>query len=82
MYIMNIFACAYMALPLMDHRIIMFFVLGFVPCYLVGWALKKLGMLRIPRAIELAGMDHVVMAQAEADAEELKQVELEFVRGG
>ena len=62
--------------------IIMFFVLGFVPCYLVGWALKKLGMLRIPRAIELAGMDHVVMAQAEADAEELKQVELEFVRGG
>ena len=62
--------------------IIMFFVLGFMPCYLVGWALKKLGMLRIPRAIELAGMDHGVMAQAEADAEELDRAELEFVTGG
>ena len=62
--------------------IIMFFVLGFAPCYLVGWALKKLGMLRIPRAIELAGMDHSVLAQVEADAEELHRAELAVIRGG
>ena len=62
--------------------IIMFFVLGFLPCYLVGWALKKFDLLRIPRVIELAGLDHRVMAQVEADTEELNQAELAFVRGG
>ena len=60
----------------------MFFVLGFLPCYLVGWALKKFDLLRIPRVIELAGLDHQVMAQVEADTEELNQAELAFVRGG
>jgi Amt family ammonium transporter len=36
-----------------------FFLLGFVPGYGVSFVLNKLGMLRIPRGAELAGMDLV-----------------------
>ncbi len=41
--------------------VIMFFVLGFVPCYIAGWALKKIGVLRVPWEIELAGLDHDIV---------------------
>ena len=37
--------------------VIMFFVLGFVPCYLVARLLKAFNMLRVPREVELAGYD-------------------------
>ena len=37
--------------------IIMFWVLGFIPCYIVARILKAVGMLRIPREVELAGLD-------------------------
>ncbi len=62
--------------------IIMFFGLGFAPCYLLGWVLKKLDLLRIPKAIELAGMDHEISAQLQADTEELHQAELAVAGGG
>ncbi len=45
---------------------IMFFVLGFAPCFVLGAVLKKLDMLRIPHAIELAGLDHQVLADETA----------------
>ena len=37
--------------------IIMFFVLGFAPGYLAAKVLSKMGVLRIPEHIELAGLD-------------------------
>ena len=37
--------------------IIMFFVLGFVPGWLGAFVLNKMGVLRIPEHIELAGLD-------------------------
>lgn len=37
--------------------IIMFGVLGFLPAYVVSKILNSLGMLRIPREIEMAGLD-------------------------
>ena len=38
--------------------VIMFFVLGFIPGYVLSWILKKVGLLRIPREVELAGLDY------------------------
>ena len=44
---------------------VVFFLLGFVPGYVVSLLLKKMGMLRVPHAAELAGLDPVkVPAQA------------------
>ena len=43
--------------------VIMFFVLGFVPCYVASWALKKAGILRIPWEVELAGLDHEIILE-------------------
>lgn len=37
--------------------LVTFAALGFIPGYGVSWALKKAGMLRIPEAVELAGLD-------------------------
>jgi Amt family ammonium transporter len=37
--------------------IIMFFVLGFLPAFAVATVLNRFGLLRVPRAIELAGLD-------------------------
>jgi ammonia channel protein AmtB len=38
---------------------VVFFLCGFVPGYVVSLILKKMGMLRIPKGAELAGMDIV-----------------------
>jgi Amt family ammonium transporter len=37
--------------------VIMFFVLGFLPFYILSRILKAAGMLRVPRRVELAGLD-------------------------
>jgi len=37
--------------------VIMFWVLGFLPAFVVANILKKMGKLRIPEAVELAGLD-------------------------
>jgi ammonium transporter, Amt family len=37
--------------------IIMFFVLGFLPTFILAKALDTFGLLRVPRAVELAGLD-------------------------
>ncbi|MEO1995748.1 MAG: ammonium transporter [Planctomycetaceae bacterium] len=41
--------------------VIMFFVLGFLPCYGLAALLKRAGVLRIPRAVEFAGLDHDIL---------------------
>jgi ammonia channel protein AmtB len=37
--------------------VIMFFVLGFLPAYVVALILNRFGLLRVPAAVELAGLD-------------------------
>ena len=39
--------------------VIMFFVLGFIPGYVLSWILKQAGLLRVPREVELAGLDYM-----------------------
>jgi len=36
---------------------VVFFLVGFVPGYVVSWVLKKLGMLRVSKEAEIAGLD-------------------------
>ena len=62
--------------------IIMFLVLGFLPCYIVGLLLKRLNLLRIPEQVELAGMDHRAIEKESEDVNEILRAELEAARGG
>jgi ammonia channel protein AmtB len=52
--------------------IIMFWVLGFIPGYALSWLLKKLGMLRIPREVELAGLDFQAETLTASEDAEIK----------
>jgi len=55
--------------------VVMFFVLGFVPAYILTWILKRANLLRVPYEVELAGLD---LPDADADflaREELRQAE-------
>ena len=54
--------------------------LGFVPCFIAAWALKKVGVLRIPVEIELAGLDHQIVVDEQADSLEYAKAEQEFLR--
>ena len=56
---------------------IMFVGLGFIPCWIAAWALKKLGLLRIPREVELAGLDHTMWAEEAKQSAEIMAVEHE-----
>ena len=53
----------------------MFFVLGFLPCFIVAWALKQLGILRIPCEVELAGLDHEILGEEQSQINELIEAE-------
>jgi hypothetical protein len=50
----------------------MFFVLGFVPGFALSWVLKKAGLLRIPREVELAGLDYQMHTMALAEDKEVR----------
>ena len=54
---------------------IMFLVLGFLPCYIAAWGLKRAGVLRIPREVELAGLDHEILALESEQRQELESAE-------
>ena len=56
--------------------ILIFGVLGFLPCYVVSLALKKAGLLRVPEAIELAGLDYVGHGETERETRELVEHEM------
>ncbi len=47
--------------------IIMFGVLGFLPGWILAKILHGMGRLRIPRDVELAGLDYNLMEQARKD---------------
>ena len=48
-------------------KIIMFGVLGFLPGWILAKILHGMGKLRIPRDVELAGLDYNIMEQARKD---------------
>lgn len=53
--------------------VIMFGGLGVLPGYVAAKILDRMGLLRIPREIELAGLDLSLELQREADAAEMKK---------
>jgi ammonia channel protein AmtB len=58
----------------------MFFVLGFFPALIVSKILHGFGMLRIPREIELVGLDINYESARAADADEVAQAIREEAR--
>jgi Amt family ammonium transporter len=62
--------------------IIMFFVLGFIPAWIVSKILNGMGMLRIPREIELVGLDINYESARATDADEVAQAIREEARAG
>ena len=56
--------------------IIMFFVLGFIPTFIVAKILNAMGILRIPHKVELAGLDHVEEQTRAADSQAIVDAEL------
>ena len=53
--------------------IIMFFVLGFIPAWILSKILHARGLLRIPREIEMAGLDMNSMMENEEDARVVRE---------
>ena len=47
--------------------IIMFGVLGFLPGWILAKILHGMGKLRIPKEVELAGLDYTIMEEAKSD---------------
>ncbi len=60
--------------------IIMFFVLGFLPGFTLAKILDGMGILRIPPEVEIRGLDTSYQALQDADAEEIKQAEIDFAK--
>ncbi len=57
--------------------IIMFGVLGFLPGWIIALILRGCGILRIPEAVEIAGLDAAVRAEVEADEAAIVEAEKE-----
>jgi ammonium transporter, Amt family len=55
--------------------VIIFFGLGFFPCYLLAGWFKRCGLLRIPPEVELAGLDHTIILNEMKDRSELEDAE-------
>ncbi len=53
--------------------IIMFFVLGFIPAWVASKILSAMGLLRIPRELELVGLDMSSEAQRQVDAQAVRE---------
>ena len=61
--------------------VIMFWVLGFLPAWVVAGLMKRWGVLRIPEAVELAGLDRAEHLDAAIGERELVKVEEQAARG-
>ena len=59
--------------------VIMFFVLGFLPAFIVSKIMASVGMLRIPREVELMGLDFKTLEESQAARMELNNAEKELV---
>jgi ammonium transporter, Amt family len=60
--------------------VIMFGVLGFLPGYIMARILKAFGVLRIPRAVELAGLDSEVHEIYESAVDEVVEAEIAMAK--
>ena len=56
--------------------VLIFFGLGFLPCYLLAIVLKKADLLRVPAAVELAGLDYVAQEEILRETRELIEHEM------
>ena len=61
--------------------IIMFGVLGFLPGYIASKILHAFGLLRIPKEVELMGLDFGTALEEEAAAREVHEAEIAMVNG-
>ncbi len=59
--------------------IIMFFVLGFLPAFIISKIMNAAGMLRVPAVIELQGLDHHSEVAYQQALEDVKAAEKEAV---
>ena len=55
--------------------VIMFGLLGFLPGYLIAYALNSAGQLRIPREVEIAGQDYLAMEAGKKDEDAVASAE-------
>jgi ammonia channel protein AmtB len=55
--------------------VIMFFVLGFLPAWVLSKILDSFGLLRVPRQVELMGLDFRTLAEEEAAREDVRRAE-------
>jgi ammonium transporter, Amt family len=62
--------------------IIMFFVLGFMPAFIVSWILRGFGMLRVPRDVELMGLDFSSQEAHRAAVADVEAAEKAMINGG
>ncbi|MCH2373494.1 MAG: ammonium transporter [Planctomycetes bacterium] len=60
--------------------VIMFGLLGFLPCFILAKILKSFGLLRIPLEVEVAGLDHPVHKEEADQVRELIAAEREEFR--
>jgi ammonia channel protein AmtB len=60
--------------------LIMFLGLGFIPTWIIAGLMKAAGILRIPRQIELVGLDLSEYAARYMDEEDIQKAELEEAR--
>ena len=56
--------------------IVMFFVLGFIPTFIIAKILKAMGILRIPQEVELAGLDYFEEQTRASDSQAIVDAEL------
>jgi ammonia channel protein AmtB len=55
--------------------VIMFFVLGFIPAWIVAKILNSFGLLRVPRQVELMGLDFKTLHEQEQARNDVRGVE-------
>jgi Amt family ammonium transporter len=55
--------------------VIMFFVLGYVPAWIVAKILDGMGLLRVPREVELMGLDFRTMHEEEEARQDVRNAE-------
>ena len=62
--------------------VMMFLLLGFVPCYIMTAALRRAGVLRIPREVEFAGLDYQLVALEQEQRQEFSMAERQEFQTG
>ena len=55
--------------------IIMFFVLGFLPAFIVSKIMASFGMLRVPKEVELVGLDYSTQEAYDAAVDDVRNAE-------